>query len=813
MHIGIDMIGTQTPGSRNRGIGRYSNSLAKAIIEQARDHRITLIYHEGLPIDPVPGAVSKYVVSRRDSVRHSENVEAFLRENPLKLDAYLLTSPMETGSGFAPPTKPLRGMVMSCVCYDIIPALFPDRYFANKSDYQSEYFHFLQRMLQYDRLLCISEATRSDLISYYHYPETRAVNIGTSCDEQLFTPGETPKYLLNRLGIHGPYLLSVTGMDSRKNYLGIVRAFSSLPTTLRNKYQLVLTCKMTPDEENRLRVFAESLGVSDKLVLTNFVTDYELRDLYRGCTLFIFPSTYEGFGLPLLEAMSCGAPVMGGNNSAQVELVRDVGVLVNAGDDNDIAEKLRDVLLDSTELQAMRRRSLAQATNYRWSMTADRALNAIESAHQQLAQRKLYAYKPAIAIVTPLPPQQSGIADYVLSLGEALEDYYRIDYYHDASCYPYLRLSFDQVRVFDARLLPLRDRSVHYHQILYQMGNSACHHFMVDLFYKCPGVVTLHEFFLGNECHNRLASQGAMGPKLFREVIMREWKAHHVDPVPESSSTVELFYWARSRGISFTKEFLEIAPGIVVHSKWVFDRAAQLEPDVLSRMALIPFGANLRILSNQEKYKIRKSFGLSESSLILGSFGVIHPNKMNLETLSAIEPLLRERPNVQVVFAGRIDDESFKLKVHELGLQPFIRLFENCNYQDFMNLIAITDIGINLRRPPTNGETSATLFQLLSHGVATIVTDTGTFAELPQSAVVRIPYDGNFHHQLTRTLFELAIDDSRRARLGAEAQKFIREKHDWKMIAEQYAAFLDRTARNRSWVHPVSAPIRRNKVA
>ena len=134
------------------------------------------------------------------------------------------------------------------------------------------------------------------------------------------------------------FLLYVGGDDARKNMEGTIRAYARLPAPLRSEHQLVIACRIGPLRRFELGTFAASLGIGgDEIELTGFVTDQELAALYRACELFIFPSLYEGAGLPILEAMSCDAPVAASNTSSIPELLGDLEATFDPADPADIA--------------------------------------------------------------------------------------------------------------------------------------------------------------------------------------------------------------------------------------------------------------------------------------------------------------------------------------------------------------------------------------------------------------------------------------------------------------------------------------------
>src|SRR5262249_51443703 len=214
---------------------------------------------------------------------------------------------------------------------------------------------------------------------------------------------------------------------------------------------------------------------------------------------------YEGFGLPLLEAMHCGAAVVAGNNSSQVEVVGDAGLLVNASDTSDIAAKLARLLQDEALAQSLRAPAVLQAGRFRWSETAARAaavLEALPARRPQTGLRRATGSRPRprprprIAFFSPFPPRKSGISDYSALLLQELKQTYAVDLYHDSGYVPEPALADGTLMCCDARLFPRQAAVRDYHAVVYQMGNSRYHRFLYEIMMRYPGVVTLHDFCL-----------------------------------------------------------------------------------------------------------------------------------------------------------------------------------------------------------------------------------------------------------------------------------------------------------------------------
>jgi glycosyltransferase involved in cell wall biosynthesis len=177
------------------------------------------------------------------------------------------------------------------------------------------------------------------------------------------------------------FLLYVGGVDYRKNLEGAIRGYSRLPAAMRDAHQLVIACNLPYHRRLSLRTFVMDLGIESRnLLLTGFVPDRELAALYRACELFIFPSLYEGAGLPILEAMTCGAPVAASGTSAMPELLGDPAATFDPADPADIARCIREVLDSPATLEALRGSSREQAALHTWERVAKRTIEGYERA-------------------------------------------------------------------------------------------------------------------------------------------------------------------------------------------------------------------------------------------------------------------------------------------------------------------------------------------------------------------------------------------------------------------------------------------------
>ncbi|MEX0711311.1 MAG: glycosyltransferase [Pirellulales bacterium] len=386
--IGIDMLANQSAG-RDRGTGRYARGLVRELIERHPEHEYFLYFYRGLAGDDdfrPAGARIRHLDTEGPGRAIWPVADRLARTNPDRLDLLLLSCAYEHFEGYLPPPRRRRGPRMAALLYDLIPTLFPDHYL-NHPGVRKAYQQALAATRRYDLLLTISEASRLDCLRIMGMPQARVVNISAASDVAVFGPADGPQtgdgdgsVLLGGLRVQEPFVFSLGAMDYRKNLLGVLEAFRALPERLRERHQLVVAGARSSDDARLLAQQAERLGVHGNLRLIPFPSDDDLRSLYRHAAAFVFPSRYEGFGLPLLEAMQCGAAIVAGNNSSQPEVLGSAALLADVDNPADLAGQLQWLLDDAPLAHRLREQAIRQARNFSWRQTADRCHEALIAA-------------------------------------------------------------------------------------------------------------------------------------------------------------------------------------------------------------------------------------------------------------------------------------------------------------------------------------------------------------------------------------------------------------------------------------------------
>jgi glycosyltransferase involved in cell wall biosynthesis len=202
-------------------------------------------------------------------------------------------------------------------------------------------------------------------MAHLRVPESRLTVVYPGIDLDRFTPAKPHE---TEAPPQRPFVLSVAGADPTKNVDTLVEAFGRLPGPVREAHDLMLVGDFRRRPEVRAR--AAELGVEKQTLFPGVVNDDRLIALYRQAAAFVFPSRYEGFGLPVLEAMACGCPVISSNASSLPEVTGDAALLVEPSDVEGFAKALQRVLTDSDLARELCTRGPARAAQFSWDRTA-----------------------------------------------------------------------------------------------------------------------------------------------------------------------------------------------------------------------------------------------------------------------------------------------------------------------------------------------------------------------------------------------------------------------------------------------------------
>jgi glycosyltransferase involved in cell wall biosynthesis len=213
-----------------------------------------------------------------------------------------------------------------------------------------------------DHVVTVSTASSLDIQRLLGYPAQRVTVIYPGVDLKRFSPAVPAS------GIDSPYVLAVAGADPTKNVETLIKAFARVPSSLRDRHKLILVGDLRRRPE--LGELVKELGLGAQTVFAGIVSDEQLIELYQHAAVFVFPSRYEGFGLPVLEAMACGCPVVSSNASSLPEVVGSAGFLRDPSDVDGFAEDITLLLSDASRRKQLRDQGVRRAAQFSWERTA-----------------------------------------------------------------------------------------------------------------------------------------------------------------------------------------------------------------------------------------------------------------------------------------------------------------------------------------------------------------------------------------------------------------------------------------------------------
>ncbi len=806
MRIVIDLQGAQA-ASRHRGIGQFSLQFAQAIVRNGGNHEWFIALNAAFAdtIEPIraafegilsqeriavweaPGPVSGIDPSNRARCRTAERVrEAFI--SSLRPDWLLVTSLFES-HGFSNEAISSIGLhtplPTAVVLYDLIPLIYPHIYLGDPV-IEAWFLEKIDHLRRAKLLLSISKSSGHEAIEYLNFDPAAIAPIGTDCDAR-FQPISLSEKMRTHLraayGIERPFIMYTGGIDHRKNIEGLIRAYAALPKVLRHRHQLAVVCAIQAVERKRLLSLAYKVGlIEGELILTGFVSDEDLLALYNACTLFVFPSWHEGFGLPVLEAMRCGKAVLAANSSSLPEVVGREDALFNPFDEHAMTAMIERALTDDAFRHDLEQHALQQSQRFSWDETARRALAALEAAapHATIAPPALIPAprRRKLAYVSPLPPEKTGIADYSAELIPELTRWYEVEVVVDQHevADPFIRANcpIRTVEEFSAR-------ASRYDRVLYHFGNPVFHEHMFQLLEEIPGVVVLHDFFLSSIQEYQDAH--GFAPNAWERELLESHGYHAVREqftVPDTAKVISRY--------PANLPVLQCALGVIVHSVYSRRLARQWYGDAAGAdWTVIPLLRTPTLATNRKA--ARATLGLAEDDLLVCSFGLLAPTKLNHRLLEAwlASPLAMDT-KAHLVFVGENHGgdygQTLLRRIRESNAAERIRITGWADVETFRQYLAAADIGVQLRTL-SRGETSGTVLDCMNYGLATIVNANGSFADLDPQGVWMLP-DEFSDEELTEALTTLARDPERRRALGERAREIIRTRHAPRRCAEQY---------------------------
>lgn len=395
MRVVVDMQGMQTSFSAHRGVGRYTEQLVRQLVRTAAGrHEVFLALNGSMPegVDRVRARFAGLVPEERFVVwqQFFDTTQCVgpspwlvaagevLREAVLnRIRPDVIFAPNLQEGWFDPAVTSVRRLATPALycstLHDLVPLHYEEDYLGDPAVRQW-YFRKIGYAKASDVLVTVSQASRREIIEFLGVAPEKVVVVENGYDSALFhAVSDAPQWVTQvrqRYGVEGAFVLYVGGNDRHKNIGRLLSAFAALPEDLRHSFALVLAGREFA-RDDALSSQIRTLGLEGRVLTPGFVDDEDLPVLMRACSCFVFPSTHEGFGLPALEAMACGVPVIGAAGSAVEEIIGDRRALFDPFDVQDMSGRLALVLRDSRLRGELIEQGLARAAGFSWEKAAN----------------------------------------------------------------------------------------------------------------------------------------------------------------------------------------------------------------------------------------------------------------------------------------------------------------------------------------------------------------------------------------------------------------------------------------------------------
>lgn len=754
----IDVRALQAHDHASRGIGRYSLELIEAIERLDPTLVRAFVADPAFPMhEQLLRLLPTHKVCRSD--------DPGLTERPPRV--VHVTSPFV--EGHAPTTMLPRwarddDTAVVATVYDLIPARFPEIYLRDES-VAAEYRARAELLRTCDRLFSISGATTQDLVDLLGVAPSRIVTVHGAAGAEFTPPAGPRAELVRRLSPTLPpglvadgFLLCPSGAEWRKNLDRLLQAWALVDRTVRRAHPLVVQCHLDPEARAHLEARSAELGVLDEVLFTGRVTDHVLIDLMRAASLVVFPSVYEGLGLPVLEARTCGAPVVAGDNSSLREVVEDPAARFDAEDVADIARVVQTHLSDPAALARLAARPLP--ARYRWTAVAEE----VAATYRELLARPAHARprrRPRLAIASPVPPQMSGPSAYLAEFVRYLPELCDMTLFTTVEpALVELPPEVGEVRVERLDSLDLIEAvEGPFDEVLYFIGNSEFHMWEERQLRRRPGAVFLHDARLTILYSEMYRTHPELMGETFGEALHRMYPGRY--PAPMGGAQYLPLPEEGAYGVLMIRDVAERATRLFVHSSHAADL---IELDCGRRPEVL-----FPIPSPELEPATPRADGGPGGRLLVSSFGFVSPAKRSEAVLRAMALV----PGADLALVGH-SGAQFLDELREdaalLGAADRVTVTGKVDAGGYREWLDRTAVAVQLRLF-SNGESSASVAETLAAGIPTVVSDMGTFSDYPDDVVVKVPRDVSVAH-LAEVLGDLLADEPRRAALSAAGRAY-----------------------------------------
>ncbi|MCZ8512556.1 glycosyltransferase family 4 protein [Paenibacillus filicis] len=396
-----------------------------------------------------------------------------------------------------------------------------------------------------------------------------------------------------------------------------------------------------------------------------------------------------------------------------------------------------------------------------------------------------------VAIFTPLSPQKTGISDYNQELIPVLSNHLDIDIFVDNfqptdsninSNYKIHSIDSFNQEIYQS-----------YDEVIYHIGNNSKYHENIYLTaLKYPGVVVLHDYAL-----HHLIAQLTVGRNNWDKYVNEmeyNYGPEGVHFARESQMGKRKVMWETEHTLQYpaNKRIIDSSKGIIVHSQYAYNEILRIKNDAYVQVAPL-FTEDIELITESEKKSLREKYSIPQDVLIFASFGFVSRAKRIHLVLDAISELMNKYKNFLYLIVGEDEKNVYEVSkmIREQKLESHVKYIGFVTLDEFKDYIKLSDVCINLRYP-TQGETSASLLRILGFGKPVIVSNVGTFIELPDECSIKISVgDENIERkEISNSIEKLLTDENLLNKMGDYGYRLVKEEHNIQVTADRYLDVL-----------------------
>jgi glycosyltransferase involved in cell wall biosynthesis len=784
----LDIQALQSPDFRGRGVARYAYELATAL---ERDHPELLGAYLLNPDLPPPGDLGPLLGSAKVDYAGSPSAVRDGARLLHVLSPFELQVPIDR---VWPRWAHEAGLRFCATVYDLIPLEHQHPYLDDVRQ-RARYLGRLEVLRAADALLTISPATSRSLVANLGIDPERIHMVGAGTSRR-FAPAASPEDAQAQAQRHVPgleaaFVLYPGGSDGRKNVEALIRAFALLPKPLRRTRQLVVAGQLPELRANHFRHLAATEGIRDRLLLTGHVSDETMLQLYQATELLCFPSLIEGYGLPVAEAMACGAVAI----VSDVDPLRDLVTADARFDPSDpaaIAAAIERALTSHEFREAARQHGLARRTT--WEEVANRTVATYRALLARPSRPSARRRRRRVAIFSPFPPLASGIANYSFRLVEELDRLSDLD----IDCFadgldrsPGPIEAPSGLESYDARWFArMEGLTAGYDEVVYVLGNSEYHTAALAALRRRSGIVLAHEVRLSGLYRFAADSTSAV-PEGIEGTIRRIYGP--LMPEGLASSGQVTATEAELYGLLMAREVIGLSECFLVTSH-AAARLARVDagPALASRVEVLPFATEILRTESEPPAALG---GAPPGARVLASFGIVDPIKQPHRLVGCLAELATDHPEVVLALVGPVSiglTRELRRLGEELGVADRLIITGRVDAGVYLAWLDRAELAVQLRAS-FSGEASAAVGDCLARGLPMIVTDIGWLGELPDDAAAKVPVDVA-PSALAQACRRLLDEPGAREALGKGARSYALS-HSFEAAARALLAILSQSER------------------